>query len=344
MKSIMDATVHNGWIAMTEDSRGNTQRRTLRILVALMEGQTLTRKSGAALLDVNDECVGRIFDVLLEEVPGITAVGRKPTHYSFDPTSTSRDHLKPAPDLLHALAASLGAASSKAFSGTAYEQQLRGHRDAVVRGLSATRQAMFKNISRKLYVVGGQEELLEDKSELFDAALDAVLKSQCVRMRYQRFNGVVEELELRLYTLVFYDSHLYVVGNGSAAAFYPYRFSRILEIDPTGRTFTYPASSEYSPESVFRDGIGIFVDPEPCRVVVRLSSEWKTYAAHHRWHNSQRVQQRPDGYVDVELHIRPCRELQQWILKFGEDAEVLEPSWLRDKIAERVREAAARYG
>src|SRR5690606_1389112 len=112
---------------------------------------------------------------------------------------------------------------------------------------------------------------------------------------------------------------------------------RIADVERLDESFPYPSPNEYDPEVVFRDSIGVWAGaPEPCRVRVRLSREWSVHAKHHRWHHSQRIaREHSDGSVEVELMVRPCPELEQWILRFGETAEVLEPPELRDRLAAR---------
>ena len=48
------------------------------------------------------------------------------------------------------------------------------------------------------------------------------------------------------------------------------------------------------------------------------------------------------GELVVEMNVKVCPELEAWILGMGEWAEVLEPAWLRSKVAGRVRKMAQR--
>ncbi len=328
---------------MTEQLRGNSQRRMLKVLAALMRGEELDRHSAARLLGVNHECAYRILDVLEEEVAGVVVIEGRPKRFAFNGGPAPTQGIRSGNALAEALAAALGAATAKAFSGTGYETELRNYRDRVIAAASRKHREMFSHVGRKLFVVGGQEELLEDKSELFDMAIDAVLRQREARVRYQHFDGQEEELLLKPFTLVVYDAHLYLVANGRNKPFHTYRFSRIREMEVLQRRFEYPSASEYSPATLFRDSLGVFLSPNPTLVRVRLQRKWATYASHHRWHPSQEVKPRPDGSFDLTMRVRPCHELEQWILRFGEDAEVIEPADLREKIAHRLGAASSAY-
>lgn len=141
---------------------------------------------------------------------------------------------------------------------------------------------------------------------------------------------------------VFRADDLRVSASCSGSA---YRFARILSLELTQDEFPYPEPSEYDPAVLFRDSIGIWAgEPEPRRIVVRLGATWSVYARHHRWHESQRItRDLDDGGVELEFRVRPCPEFQQWVLRFGEDAEVMEPVALRQRIAGRLKAASARY-
>src|SRR5580692_12167296 len=68
-----------------------------------------------------------------------------------------------------------------------------------------------------------------------------------------------------------------------------------------------------------------------------LSGPWATFALTHRWHRSQRATRLPDGRVSVVLQVRVCRELQTWILGFGEHAVVARPANLVEVVGERLK-------
>ena len=141
-----------------------------------------------------------------------------------------------------------------------------------------------------------------------------------------------------------YDGHLYDVATMDGLA-HPFRFARILELNVTDSAFDYPNVGEYDPAALFHDSIGVWLgEPEPCTVRIRLDASWAIYARHHRWHSSQTLERElDDGSVVVRHRLRPCPELEQWVLRFAEAAEVLEPATLRDRIAARLRAATRRY-
>lgn len=331
-----------------EANRGKDLRRFAEMMRALMEGIELDAASASERFGINVDPARRNLNLLQAVLPGVEKRrdGRRDV-FSFDYEAAfgSDRALDSRPGIAAAISASFGAAFSRVFSGTDYQVQLDGLRARVVDRLSLMRKKLFSNIGRKVVVVCGREEVLSDKQGLLDDVLDAVLKQRRVRMKYRTFEGKVKEVTVKPYSLAVYDAHLYMIA-AEAQAPHPYRFARILDLEVTEGEFTYPEPSEYDPAVLFRDSIGIWAggEPEPCRVVIRLGPMWTVYARHHRWHESQRIiKDLADGGVELEFRVRPCPEFQQWVLRFGEDAQVIEPAELRARIGQRLSAAAARY-
>ena len=62
------------------------------------------------------------------------------------------------------------------------------------------------------------------------------------------------------------------------------------------------------------------------------------------WHHSQRVKELRDGSLELQLQLGSLEEIERWILSWGDQAEVLEPVKLRERLAEVGRNFVANYG
>jgi predicted DNA-binding transcriptional regulator YafY len=67
------------------------------------------------------------------------------------------------------------------------------------------------------------------------------------------------------------------------------------------------------------------------------------YVQEHHWHETQQFEPLPDGSVIVQFEVVPTHELNNWILKLGRHAEVLEPESLRQEIKTGVAAILRRY-
>jgi predicted DNA-binding transcriptional regulator YafY len=76
---------------------------------------------------------------------------------------------------------------------------------------------------------------------------------------------------------------------------------------------------------------------EPQLVRIRFSPEQALYIAERQWHPSQSIENQPDGGVILSLHVASLWEVQRWLIGWGRDALVLEPTALRTAIREQCQ-------
>jgi predicted DNA-binding transcriptional regulator YafY len=315
--------------------RGHRIARPVRLLRALLDGETLNRQRVAELLDIEVAAAAAYLKVLASEFPGIRKLGRGAIR--LDRTALQEQVTFPT-----AVAACLASGFAQLFRGTDYE---RGLRNAVAFILRNTpRQVQY--LPRKFLFLskGGDPSLPEAGGALADI-IDAVLHQRPVTLKYQKFEGAFDEAKIEPLSIVVFEHQLYVLGRLRDGRLHPYRFSRIREVveGEKQKQFEYPDKNQYDPEQLFRNSFGIFIGNGPVETVqVRLARRWETYARTHRWHPSQRVVLEDDG-VRLSLEVRYTPELVTWVLGFGADAEVLSPDQLRDEVAEHARLMVAKY-
>lgn len=109
--------------------------------------------------------------------------------------------------------------------------------------------------------------------------------------------------------------------------------------------FDYPSPAAYEPGRLFHNVFGIYVaQDQPVQdVYIRLHDRWRNYVETHRWHETQECHIDRNGHLIIRLQVRLSIELKRWVLWFGPEAEVLQPTALREEVANDVREAARRY-
>ena len=242
-----------------------------------------------------------------------------------------------------AVAAALSSSLASLFAGSQYERGIREATQGVVDRTRRRRE--FHDLDRKFFFLarGGEVALQGDAGQL-DDVIEALLTSERIRVRYLRFGGRSENLELEPLSLAVHEHQLYLIARSSRHQAYAYRYSRIQDVERLEERFGYPARCVYDPEALLVNRFGVFLsdDHEIHTVRLRLSPRWRTYAETNRWHPTQTVSVDAQGVL-LSLSVRTCPELVAWILGFAEEVEVLAPASLREAVAERHRAAAARY-
>lgn len=313
--------------------------RHFRFVGALLRGRELERQALAELVGVKPPMADRLITAAKAHLPRVKVRRKgKSTLIRMDMPVSAEPPSYPV-----AVAACFGASLWPLFEGSNYQS---GIRDALDNILSRTRRkAAFKNIDRKFWFLrrGGEPALL-DRSTLLDEVIEAVLHHHPMVVEYVRFHGKTDRLRLEPLSVVVHDHQLYVVARSTSRerTLHPYRFSRMKKVDVLDDKFEYPTRSEYDPAQVFHDSFGVFLNLPPEDVVLRLHKRWETFAQTHRWHVSQVVEVHAD-HVRLQLRVGVCPELEAWILGFGDEAEVMAPTTLRESMRQKVLRLAARY-
>lgn len=311
-------------------------RRATEILNELMTGEMHDRRTVSARWGISLGTADRDLKGIAK-VRGVVKQKRgQRTVYRFAATNMTTSRLRHA----SVIAACFGASLSSVFEGTVYEKNLHEALDFLVR--QSRRRNSFGDAKRKFVFVrrGGEGSLPERAGEL-DELLEAILNCQWVTIDYRRFNGDKETLRIAPLSMAIYDHQLYLIARSKMHPWYAYRFCRIERVDMANETFKYPPRDDYDPAEIFSERFGIFMSNDhPMEdIEVRLDARWKTYATTHRWHPSQRTAEQDDGVI-VKFRVRTCPELEAWILSFGENAEVIAPVSLRERVRKRIEKMA----
>lgn len=93
----------------------------------------------------------------------------------------------------------------------------------------------------------------------------------------------------------------------------------------------------------FDTSYGIFSGPAEHRAVIRFSPEMSRWVAEEQWHPDQAGHFDEDGAWVLELPFSGHRELVMDILRYGPEAEVLGPEFLRAAVRDSARKTAGFY-
>ncbi len=97
-------------------------------------------------------------------------------------------------------------------------------------------------------------------------------------------------------------------------------------------------------ETYFDDIIGVTIPGNNIKkesIILRFTNERFPYIVSKPIHQSQRIIEGKD--CEVEIQIKPNKELYQQIFSFIPDIEVISPQWLRDEIIEKIKENLKRF-
>ena len=228
------------------------------------------------------------------------------------------------------------------YQGTPFHRQLQVAFEKLAGGLrdkisfspaDELRAVSFKNIGL------GKTDLA-----VFNTLSRAVLRQQEVTFVYRKPGDARKTARrVRPYHLANRENLWYLVGfDCERAALRTFALPRIADAEVTKTAFARPP--EFSPEKFFANALGVLGGAGDYRVVVRFRAAAAERIREREWHESQELRELPGGELELTLRLGALTEAEQWILGWGDAAEVLAPPELRASLRRTAAALAATYG
>lgn len=226
------------------------------------------------------------------------------------------------------------------LEGTSFSQDMNDAIERLEPAISRTHAELSRQLDRKFLAVPEHAKgYAGDASDVIDELVSALVFDNPVDVRYRNAAGVTRRYKLRPYTLAVYRQGLYVFAQDDEAGLVKtFAVERITDIVRVrGEKFELPA--DWDPAEYLRHAFGIIAGT-PVHVRLAFAPEARTFVRERRWHASERIEQRPDGWLELHLDVALTVELVSWVRSFGPDVRVLEPQGLLDQVrADLVRTA-----
>ena len=179
---------------------------------------------------------------------------------------------------------------------------------------------------------------------VLEAIADAWGSGYKVKLGYRSpRSGNLRERVLSPYALEPTQSGIYVIGYDEwAEDLRTFKLDRLEYASVLRQPFTLPA--EFDLEAYLGSGWRIMAGEETQEVVLRFTPAVTAHVEERRWHPSQTLEDLGDEGCLLRVQVAEPLEMQPWIRGWGAQVEVLEPAWLRQQVAEEMRQAAAIYG
>ena len=182
--------------------------------------------------------------------------------------------------------------------------------------------------------------------EWFGPILDFITSKKAVKLTYREFGAEVPVSRVvHPYYLKQWNRRWYMMAWEQETSLYNYALDRIENIEEAEEDYI-PNNGKYDFGEYFDDIIGItHLDAAEVEVKLRVAKESWNYVITKPIHSFQKVTPDPEGNGGIiRFNVIPNYELEQTILYFGENMEVLAPQSLRDRMAERLGKMNALYG
>jgi predicted DNA-binding transcriptional regulator YafY len=206
--------------------------------------------------------------------------------------------------------------------------------------LSTLPQVITAKAGPRTHKPSGQ--MVDVTRRLFDAVRDR----RVVAMAYfSAASNRSKSYTVQPYQLTLAQGGVYLVGwVVEYDEFRTFAAERIERLSVREETFT---RSRSLPVNLFGSSLGVF-SGEPQRVEVEFDARAALFVRGRLWHESQQMEELPDGRLRVVLDVTHDWALRSWLLGFGSAARVTAPAALARELAaecaamQQGHEAAAR--
>lgn len=185
------------------------------------------------------------------------------------------------------------------------------------------------------YVPSGQEYLMK--------ILDALKENRILNMTYHSYwKDEESNFDVEPFCIKLFRQRWYLIARSTYTYYHRqgpriYSLDRIRNLSPTEETFEMP--KDWNASEFFDGAFGVIADGQTKRELIKLkvNASQANYIRDLKLHETQEEEERNEEYSIFSYYLRPTYDFQQELLWHGEDVVVLEPKWLREELAERLK-------
>jgi predicted DNA-binding transcriptional regulator YafY len=229
------------------------------------------------------------------------------------------------------------------LSGWPLADELRAAFEKIERGLNPRMREFLSTLPQVLSTKTGPRAQ-HASGTLVDVTrrlLDAVRDRRSVDMRYfSASSNRAKAYAVHPYRLALAQGGVYLVGwVPQYDEFRTFAVERIERLSVRDETFR---KTRELPSDLFGGSMGAFwAAPEP--IELEFDARVAPYVRGRVWHDSQRLDERPDGRVRMTLNVSNDWALRSWVLGFGAAVRVIGPSTLADALLDELKRACHVY-
>lgn len=191
----------------------------------------------------------------------------------------------------------------------------------------------------------GPTASLEGTDELFEQISQAMQNQQVINIQYGSLaEQATISTRLNPYCFLFSRRSWYVIGYSEMhEEIRTFHMKRFQDVEILPKT-TYEIPAHFSLDSYLGNAWHMIREKQnPHHVIVRFAPMVAKNVAEVQWHKTQRIESLADGSIDYHVDVEGLNEIVWWILGYGNQAEVIEPQELREKILQHAHAVVEKY-
>ncbi len=218
---------------------------------------------------------------------------------------------------------------SKRFLGSSLESSLRSAVEKISKGVRGPVTVDLETL-RSHYTFSGPSLITTNEKILLDLQ-HAITQRQCVWMRYfTAGRGEYTERKVMPYHMHNYRGDWFLIGFDTLRNdFRIFLVGRVEKWRLLPEKFVRDES--FSPSAWIGNAFQLHGGWEVEHVSIWFGVRNAQFIRERQWHASQKIEERADGSLVLKLRTAGLVEVKNWVLQFGDGAEVLAPESLRQE-------------
>ncbi|MFZ5493773.1 MAG: helix-turn-helix transcriptional regulator [Verrucomicrobiota bacterium] len=318
-----------------------TLQRVLFIHERLGNGHPATAASLASTLEVSERTVKRDVEFMRDQLGAPIGWDASAHTYAYTRECDILPLLRL--DAGEALALTLAGRTFAAWHGTPLGRALTAALNKIASVVGGAVSFPVAEISQ-LVSHPHDPPTAETELRYFATTLEGIRRRRVLRIVYQKPRAGTQP-ETRLIHplhLAYLDHRWVLIAHDPARhARRNFLLARIREACATTATFSVPP--DFDLKTYLRGSLGRFTGGEETEVRLAFDAELAPYLRERPWHASQTITDRPDGSIEVTLHLNHLTDVRRHILACGRHVEVLAPATLRETIRAEAAALAERH-
>lgn len=314
--------------------------RLLTLMQEVRRQEDLTPKRLADRLGVSERTVYRYLRLLENNDLLAKRYSRRQRQYVLEP-QTSLEPIRFTPQ--EALALEIAASNPAITQGSIFARDLHAAMNKIRAMLDAATQREVDRLKQHVSIDIDTYANYFAYQAIMLTVQNAFSLRRKVRIRYWAAStNQEEEIVIHPLHLTFREHHWYLLAfserHGEVRLF---RVSRIREAEMLPQKFRKP--TRFDAETWFERSWSVWGKTDEVTVKVKFSSRVAHIVRDTHGRRFHKTEMQPDGSMVCTVETYGTKEISWWVLSWGADAEVLEPSYLRQEFAKVTKAMAEIY-
>ena len=179
---------------------------------------------------------------------------------------------------------------------------------------------------------------------IFNMIFKAIKSSKVLSIKYQSYKSQQpKEKTFNAYKVICQKGNWYVFGfEHETSDFRIYSLARIQNAQLQNDSFRVPQDFDIKKHIDLE--LGIWNNPDRFEEYeILFAKETSRYVLEREWHKDQIIEQNEDGTVLLKFKSNQSQMIYTWLLSFGNNATVIKPPELREKIRAECEKVAEKY-